>query len=161
MKYQCWVLWVFVLFSVSSASAAEELTAGQALYLPVYSHIWSGDRVGRDNSPTMSLVSVLVSVRNTSLKTPIRVTSARYYSTEGKLLREYLAKPVLIAAMGTHELFVERKESEGGSGANFVIQWDAAVPTNSPLVEALHADIRSGNHALAFITTAKPIAADK
>lgn len=154
-------LCLMAFLAVPPAMASEEVSAGQSLYLPVYSHIWYGDRAGRDNAPSMSLVSVLVSIRNTSLKTPIRVTSARYYSTEGKLIKEYLSKPVTLAAMGTHELFVERKDSEGGSGANFVIQWDSATPTNSPVVEALHADIKSGNHALTFITTAHPIQADK
>lgn len=88
MKHQWWALWVFVLFSVSAAATAEELTSGQALYLPVYSHIWHGDRVGRDNSPTTSLVSVHFSIRNASLKTPIRVTSARYYSTAAHPIRD-------------------------------------------------------------------------
>ena len=63
--------------------------------------------------------------------------------------------------MGTLELFVERKESEGGSGANFIIQWDSSAPTNPPMVEAVHADIRNGQQALTFITTAHPIQADK
>lgn len=154
-------LCIAALLALPPAMAVEDVSTGQSLYLPVYSHIWYGDRTGRDKAPSMSLVSVLVSIRNASLKIPIRVTSARYYSTEGKLLREYLSKPVTIQALGTHELFVERKESEGGSGANFVIEWSAATATNPPVVEALHADIRSGNHALTFITAAHPIAADK
>ncbi len=161
MMKRAWSLCIAVLLLTQPVMAAEEVTAGQSLYLPVYSHIWYGDRTGRDNAPSMSLVSALISIRNTSLKTPIRVSSARYYSTEGKLLREYLLKPVLIGAMGTHELFVERKESEGGSGANFVIEWSAATATNPPVVEALHADIKSGNHALTFITSAHPILDDK
>lgn len=160
MKHQWWALWVWVLLEISPVMAAE-LTSGQALYLPVYSHIWHGDRVTASNAPNMSLVSVLVSIRNTSLKTPIRVTSARYYSTDGKLLKEYVPKPVLIPAMGTHELFVERKEAEGGSGANFVILWDASNATNPPVVEAVHADIKNGNRALTFITSARPIEVDK
>jgi hypothetical protein len=106
-------------------------------------------------------VSALVSIRNTSLKTPIRILSAKYFSTEGKLLNEYLPKPSTINAMGTLELFVERKESVGGSGANFIIQWDAATATNPPIVEAVHADIRGGSHALLFVTSAQPIQADK
>lgn len=161
MKNKLLALCAIALFSVLPVMASEEATLGQSLYLPVYSHLWHGDRAGSDKAPSKSLLSVLVSIRNTSLKMPIRVTSARYYSTEGKLIKEYLGKPVTLAAMGTHELFVERKDSEGGSGANFVIQWDSATPTNSPVVEALHADIKSGNHALTFITTAHPIQADK
>jgi hypothetical protein len=144
----------------SSAVAAEELSSGQALYLPIYSHIWHGDRIA-NKQPVKSLVSALVSIRNTSLKTPIRVVSARYYSTEGKLLKEYLPKPVEVGAMGTLELFVERKESAGGSGANFIIQWDASAQTNPPVVEAVHADIKGGGPAVSFVTTARPILADK
>lgn len=149
------------LIGATPVLAEEGLAAGQTLYLPVYSYIWHGDRMGDDKSPPKTLVSALVSIRNTSLKTPIRVISARYYSTEGKLLNEYVPKPAVIGAMGTLELFVERKESQGGSGANFIIQWDAATETNPPVVEAVHADIRGGSHALTFITTAHPIRADK
>lgn len=146
---------------MATAQAAEELALGQTLYLPVYSYIWHGDRMGEDKSPAKTLVSALVSIRNTSLKTPIRVVSARYYSTDGKLLNEYVPKPVVVGAMGTLELFVERKEAEGGSGANFVIQWDAATATNPPVVEAVHADIRGGSHALVLITSARAIRVDK
>lgn len=161
MKNKLLALCALVFFSVASAKATEDVSPGQSLYLPIYSHLWHGDRVGSDQAPSKSMLSVLVSIRNTSLKTPIKIFSARYYSTEGKLLKEYLPKPVLLGTMGTLEIFVERRESEGGSGANFVIQWDSATATNPPVVEALHADIKSGNHALAFITTARPIQVDK
>jgi hypothetical protein len=161
MKKRLLALLLLTLCVAPVAMATEELSAGQTLYLPVYSQIWHGDRVMDGKHPIDRLVSALVSIRNTSLKTPIKVISARYYSTEGKLLKEYLTKPTVIGAMGTLELFVERKEVEGGSGANFVIQWDSAVPTNPPVVEAVHADIRSGQQALVFITTAHPIQPDK
>ena len=161
MKKRLLALLVLACGGISSAMAADELSAGQTLYLPVYSKIWHGDRVIEGQYPIDRLLSALISIRNTSLKTPIKIISARYYSTEGKLLKEYLPKPVVVNAMGTLELFVERKESEGGSGANFIIQWDAAAPTNPPLVEAVHADIKTGMQALVFITTAHPIQADK
>jgi hypothetical protein len=149
-------------FGVTPAAlAGEELSSGQTLYLPVYSKIWHGDRIVDGQYPIDRLVSALISIRNTSLKTPIRITSARYYNTEGKLLKEYLTKPASVGPMGTLELFVERKEAEGGSGANFIIQWDSSTPTNAPMVEAVHADIRNGQQALTFITSAHPIQADK
>jgi hypothetical protein len=157
---QCSYALLALLFS-GAAMAADALSDGQVLYLPVYSHIWYGDRTGNIKHPEKTLLSVLVSIRNTSLKMPIRILSARYFSTEGKLLNEYLAHPTTINAMGTLELFVERKELKGGSGANFVIQWDAVSPTNPPLVEAVHVDIREGSRALTFMTSAHPIQADK
>jgi len=151
---------IFTVCGALPAMAADALSSGQALYLPIYSHIWHGDRVVDGKYPLKNTVSALISIRNTSLKTPIRVSSARYYSTQGKLIKEFLPKPVVVGVMGTLELFVERKESKGGSGANFVIQWDASVPTNPPLIEAVHADIK-GHQTLAFITKAHPIQIDK
>ena len=160
MKQQLLALLILALGGVSSATAADDISLGQTLYLPVYSHVWHGDRVISGKYPLKYLVSALISIRNTSLKTPIRVISARYYNTEGKLLKEYLPKPSTVGAMGTLELFVEREDSEGGSGANFVIQWDAAVPTNPPIVEAVHANIK-GSQSLTFITSARAIQQDK
>ncbi len=160
MKNWLLVLGIAALCGALPALAEEPLSSGQALYLPVYSHIWHGDRVVDGKYPLKNLVSALVSIRNTSLKTPIRVTSARYYGTDGKLLKEYVATPRTINPMGTFELFVERKESAGGSGANFIIQWDSAMPTNPPVIEAVHADIK-GHQTLTFVTTARPIQADK
>jgi hypothetical protein len=152
---------LILVLSGTSAFAAEQLSKGQTLYLPVYSKIWHGDRVIDGQYPIDRLLSALVSIRNTSLKTPIKVVSARYYSTEGKMLKEYLPQPAVIGTMGTLELFVERKEAEGGSGANFIIQWESAVATNPPIIEAIHADIRGGQPGLVFITTARPVQADK
>jgi hypothetical protein len=126
----------------------------------VYSHIWHGDRVVDGRYPLKSQVSALISIRNTSLKTPIKIISANYYATNGKLLKAYVREPRVIGPMGTLELFVEKKEAAGGSGANFMIQWQSATPTNPPLVEAVHADIK-GHQTLTFITTAKPVQPDK
>lgn len=160
MNKNTWMLLAALCGFSVPALAADALSGGQTVYLPVYSHIWHGDRVVDGKYPLKNLVSALVSIRNTSLKTPIRVTSARYYSTQGKLLREFVSKPVQVGALGTLELFVERKESEGGSGANFVIVWDAPAPTNAPIIDAVHADIK-GHQTLTFITTGYPIQPDK
>jgi hypothetical protein len=161
MKKSLLYLLMMGFMAVIPVMAHAELSSGQTLYLPVYSMIWHGDRVVHGKYPIDSLVSALISIRNTSLKTPIKVISARYYSTDGRLLKEYQTKPESVVPMGTLELFIERKESEGGSGANFIIQWEAATPTNPPIVEAVHADIRSGQQGFVFTTTARPIQADK
>lgn len=136
------------------------MSQGQTLYLPVYSHVWHGNRVIDGRYPMKNLMSVLVSIRNTSLKTPIRLLFAHYYNTDGKLLKEFVTAPRTIAPMTTFELFVEQRESEGGSGANFIIQWESPVPTNLPVVEAVHVDIQ-GNRTLSFVTTARPVLADQ
>lgn len=156
MKTYLRALFVCLAMSAMAASAEEPPTSrGQALYLPIYSHIWHGD-LNKEGYPLKGLVSALVSIRNTDSKLPIRILSARYYATDGKLLKEYLPEPRTIPPMATYELYVEKKESAGGSGANFVITWDASTPVNTPIVQALHVDIQ-GSRTISFLTTARPI----
>ena len=138
----------------ATADDAPPLSRGQTLYLPIYSHVWHGNIKGR--APEKSLVSALVSIRNTDPEASIHVLSARYYDTAGKPLAEYVTTPRHVGPLGTLELYVERQESAGGSGANFLITWSADAPVNPPVVEAVHADIQ-GHRTLSFITTARPI----
>ncbi len=157
-KFRSLIL-AMLLAAATTANAVEpELSKGQTLYLPIYSHIWHGDRNAK-GYPLKSQVSVLVSIRNTDMKNPIRILSARYFDTAGKPMKEYVAAAKTIPPMGTFELYVERKESEGGSGANFIIAWEASAPANLPVVEAVHADIQ-GHRTLSFITDGRPIRSD-
>ncbi len=154
------VLWAvaFGLFLASTAAGAQEvrmLSSGQTLYLPIYSHIFFGN-VGRSGTPSQVSLSALVSVRNTDPGRPLRVLSARYYDTDGKLLGERVSKPVVVVPLGTLELFIERNDLSGGSGANFIIKWDANAPINPPLVEALHVNM-DGGKAVVFTTQSQPI----
>lgn len=168
MKYQnsrqAVLLALVLAFGFHSVVAAAiddvPLSKGQTLYLPIYSDIWHGDRVVDGRYPLKNPVSALVSIRNTSLKTSIKLISARYFSTDGKLLKQFVQAPRTIAPMGTYELFVEKQESMGGSGANFIIQWEAGTATNPPVVEAIHADIK-GHSTFTFVTTAHPINPEK
>lgn len=144
---------------LAGAALAQEtlpLSYGQSLYLPIYSHLYHGDVNPKTGKPSETLVSAHVSIRNTDPRVAMKVISARYYNTEGKLLREFLTAPQVIPPYGTHELYVARSDFSGGSGANFVIDWSAERPINPPLVEALHADIREAR-TLLFVTTARPI----
>ena len=128
------------------------------LYLPIYSHIWHGE-VDKKGQPMKTLMSVSVSIRNTDPVKPIRISSAQYYDTDGKKLREYVTSPKLIQPMGTYELFVPRSDDAGGSGANFVIAWKADTPASPPIVEGFHANMPVGR-SIAFTTSARPIPAE-
>ena len=141
----------------AAASAQEPLppSAGQTLYLPISSDLWHGD-LGSRNLPDKTALSALVSIRNTDPAQPIRVLSARYHDTQGKLLRDFVPKVRSVPPLGTLELFIERAESAGGSGASFLIRWQADRPVNPPVVEAVHADLRNPR-TISFITVARPI----
>ncbi|GAB2181997.1 hypothetical protein DLREEDagrD3_22200 [Denitratisoma sp. agr-D3] len=141
------------LWSSGLALAQEALTTGQTLYLPIYSHLYHGD-LDRSGKPGETLTSAHISIRNTDGGASLRVASARYYDTNGKLLKEYVPSPRTVPPLGTLELFVPHTDVSGGSGANFIIVWNADAAINPPLVEALHADIRA-SRSVVFITTGK------
>ena len=64
--------------------------------------------------------------------------------------------PVVLPPLGTLELFVELNDASGGSGANFIIKWNAEQPINPPLVESLHANM-DGGKAVIFMTQSVPV----
>lgn len=154
-----WIrLGLFCVLMAGFTAFGQDLPArsnGQILYLPVYSHIWHGD-LDRAGAPVKTLVSVLVSVRNTDASRPIRLVSAQYYDTDGKKLKEYVPAPRTIGPMGTYELFIPRSDDRSGSGANFAISRQSGVPVNVPIVEAVHANLPAGR-AIAFTTSARQI----
>ena len=128
----------------------------QSIYLPVYSHVYYGDLDKQTQRPAQTLVSAHISIRNTDVRQAIKVESAMYYGTDGKLLRDFVPQARTISPLGTLELFVPRADTSGGSGANLVVEWSAQQPASPPLVEALHADIREAR-TLFFVTTGRVI----
>lgn len=147
-----------LLAACAAAAMAQEAppaSAGQTLYLPIYSDLWHGD-LGSRNQPDKTALSALVSIRNTDPARPIRILSARYHDSQGRLLRDFVPKPRSLPPLGTLELFIERAESAGGSGASFLIRWQADRPVNPPVVEAVHADLRNPR-TVSFITVARPV----
>ena len=135
-----------------AAVAQRALSNGQLLYLPIYSVVQYGDR-DRSGAARELPVSALVSVHNTDLERPIRLLGARYYATDGKFLRDFVPSARVLKPMETVEFLVERRDVVGGSGANFVIQWEAAAPVSPPLVQALHVEVQT-NRAIVFTTDA-------
>ena len=154
------VMWAvtFGLFLASTAASAQEapaLSSGQTLYQPIYSHVTFGN-LGRSGAPSQVMLSALVSIRSTDPRRPLVHALHEGVLAAGKMLGERVQKPAVISPLGTLELFIERNDLSGGSGANFIIKWDASTPINPPLVEALHVNM-DGGKAVVFTTQAQPI----
>ena len=109
---------------------------GQVVYVPAYSHIYHGEG-------TPYLLTITLSVRNTSVDQEIVVKSVRYFNTQGKEVESYLEKPVRLPALGTTEVIVDRNNATGGSGANFLVEWYARQPVTEPIIEAVMIDTNS------------------
>jgi hypothetical protein len=135
-----------------AAAAQRALSTGQHLYLPIYAIVQYGN-LDRSGTARELPVSALVSFHNTDPDKPVRLLAARYYATDGKFLRDYITSVRVVKPMETVELLVERREVAGGSGANFLIQWEAAAPVSPPLVQALHVEMQT-NRAIVFVTDA-------
>ena len=120
----------------SSQHLAVDPVQGQIVYVPAYSHVYHGK--GKPH-----LVTITLSIRNTSINNEIVLKSVRYHGTQGKLVRSYLDNSVSIPPLVTTEVIVEREDASGGSGANFLVEWFANQPVTSPLIEAVMIDTQS------------------
>lgn len=125
------ILFFAVLLALPGTASAQELSAGQTVYVPVYSHIYHGAKA----RPFQ--LAVTLSIRNTDLKESITLTSVDYYDTLGKLVKVHLIKPERVGPLSTKEILVEENDASGGSGANFVVRWRAEKQVNAPIIEAV------------------------
>ncbi|MGA8240903.1 MAG: DUF3124 domain-containing protein, partial [Desulfobacterales bacterium] len=127
-----WFTWLLAVawtsIAVQSVSA-DELSQGQKVYVPIYSHIYSGDK----ENPF--LLTAILSVRNTDPGHAITLTAADYFDSDGKLLRRYLAKPEELGALASIRYVVAESDKSGGSGAKVIVEWRAASKVNPPIME--------------------------
>jgi len=127
------LLFCCLLFSLMDAQAtrATDLSQGQTIYVPAYSHIYVGNR----EQPF--LLTITLSIRNTDARYPVTITTADYYDTKGKRIRKYLEKPVSLGPWESIRYVVPQKDKSGGSGANFVVEWNSEKAVNPLLVETI------------------------
>ena len=125
------VLMTFLLGASGWASQDIILSKGQTVYVPIYSHIYTGPK-----SIELDLTGIL-SVRNTDPGNPITIVAADYYDSEGNLIQHYLTEPLQLKAMASTRYIIELTDKKGGSGANFIVRWTSKKEVNAPLVESL------------------------
>jgi uncharacterized protein DUF3124 len=139
-KYFFLLLGIY-LFSPISLIAAEdqmELSKGHSLYVPAYSHIYSG------NKERPFLLTVTLSIRNIDPANLIKVTLVDYYETQGKLLKSYIAKPISLNPLESLRYVIPESDESGGSGANFIVEWHSDKPVNRPIIESIMIGTQSG-----------------
>lgn len=115
------------------------------LYVPIYSHIYTSGGMATD-------LAITLSIRNVSPDHELLLSSVRYYDTAGKILDDHVVGEVTVAPLETVEYFVPTKDRRGGSGANFIVSWHAAVPLVPPLIEAVMVREHAGTGSFAFTT---------
>jgi hypothetical protein len=127
-------IFLLALFSSASALYAEceiNVSKGQTVYVPIYSHIYIGDQeVPFD-------LTVTLSIRNTDMKYPVSILSADYYDSTGKLIKHYIETPVQLNPLASTRYIIKESDKSGGSGANFIVRWQSSPEISVPMIESV------------------------
>lgn len=107
------------------------IVMGQTIYVPIYSYIY------HDNNRQVYDLTATLSIRNTDLTSPIVVTSVRYNDSGGKLVRYYLDRPIQLSALASTDFVIDRSDTNGDLGCNFIVEWVARTEVSEPIVEAV------------------------
>lgn len=148
------LLCLLLLLLARSGFAGEYLNkwSNQTVYVPIYSHIYADDRY-RD---TPFLLTATLSIRNTDPERPFTLKSVNYYDSDGKLLRTYLDQPTIIKALDSTHFIVPESESKGGSGAKFLVEWEAKPAISEPIIESVMIGTKM-QQGISFISTGRVI----
>lgn len=137
--------------TVRSGAALADAVAGQVLYVPAYSHVYSGDG-DRD-----VLLTATLSVRNADSTRPIRLASVRYVGSEGQAIRSYVEAPQTLGPLATASFAVAENDRAGGVGASFLVEWTANESVTAPVVQAVMIST-AGQQGISFVTEGRVIA---
>lgn len=114
------------------------------VYIPIYSDIYS------ESSLRSTLLTATLSIRSTSLTENTVIHSLRYYDTHGNLVKSFLDRSLLLAPLQSLDYVIDRDDTSGGVGANFIVEWGANYDVK-PLFQAVMIGT-SGQHGLSFVT---------
>ena len=158
-KHNCLIglLIVFVLsigLFGQPASADDELSKGETVYVSIYSHVYSGPK----NQP-FQLTAMLIA-RNTDPQYPLAIRKADYHNTKGEFIEQYVKKPLILKPLQAVYLSIKEYDERGGAGANFIVQWQAETKINQPIIESVMLGTRSGQ-GISFVCPGKVITQHK
>ena len=122
--------WVSASF-VPVGDGVPQTEIGGLLYVPIYSTVYRGDRMGYSD------LAATLSIHNVSLEHDVYVSRVAYYNTDGQLIEEQVNEPHRLTAMATVQFYVDTRDVRGGTAANFLVEWAAPSGAPPPLAEAI------------------------
>jgi hypothetical protein len=123
---------------------------GELIYVPIYSEVYFGD-----GGKTIDLTSTL-SIHNTDLEHQITVKNINYHNTKGHLIKKFIQESIKLQPLETINFTVHEKDRSGGTGANFIVEWNTQVQVSSPIIEAVMITTQM-NQGISFTTNGKII----
>lgn len=128
-----------------STESGSEKIRGQTLYVPAYSDVPVIDASRRFQ------LTVTLSVRNTDAAQAIQLTAVRYFNAEGRFLQAYVERPLRLGPLASATFVVQERDTRGGTGASFLVDWQAETAVHAPVVEAVMIGT-SNNQGISFIS---------
>jgi Protein of unknown function (DUF3124) len=132
----------------------DQIVAGQTLYVPIYSHVYTAD-----NAEPLSLAATLF-VRNADRNRSIVVTKVQYVDSSGKTVREFLKSPLKIAPLASMDFFLKESDETGGASPSFIVEWVSTESSNEPIVESVMIGT-AGTQGISFTCSGTVIASRK
>lgn len=148
------LLTICITASIAHAGAGPNLSKGQTVYVPAYSHIYIGTKGNRYP------LTITLSIRNIDPAVSIRITHVEFYETQGKFLKAFVSSPVSLPGFASTRYLITQKENEGGSGANFIVEWESDTLCNPPIIEAIMIGTQS-QQGISFTSRGVPIVKPK
>ena len=124
----------------------------RTVYVPTYSSIYWG--IDIKEKPVE--LAATVSVRNVSSRYPLILESVRYYDSAGKEVRVYVGTPSELGRLATVEFVIQQRDTTGGPGANFLVQWAGSSYMDEPLIEAVMVG-QTGNAGISFTSSGRVV----
>lgn len=128
------------LLAIAGSASAQDCPAkskGQLVYVPLYSHIFTGDR-----ERPLNLAGTLA-IRNADLKNGLTLLKVDYYDSNGRIIRSYLTEPTALGPLASRHFFVKEMDKGGGLGACFLVRWRSEGKSVPPLIESVMISTRS------------------
>lgn len=119
-------------------------------YLSIYSQIYSS------NDGKVRNLTVTVSMRNVSETDTLYISRAESFNTIGHSIREYAEGTVYVLPMETIEIIIKEKDSQEGTGGNFMFDWQIKKGAPDPIFESVMIST-TGQQGISFVTSGKRI----
>lgn len=121
---------------------------GELIYVPIYSDIYYGDA-----GKTIEL-AVTLSIHNTDLNNSITIKGVNYHNKKGKLINQLVNEAITLAPLETTNFMIGEKDRSGGTGANFIVEWNTEQEVSSPIIEAIMVTTQM-SQGISFTTAGK------
>ena len=89
--------------SLAQAGSSPNLSKGQTVYVPAYSHIYIGTKGNRYP------LTITLSIRNIDPVVPVRITHVEFYETQGKFLKSFVSAPVSLPGFASTRYLITQK----------------------------------------------------